>query len=90
MSVGKILFMLKRIRLNLEDSSIDKNDPAFLEYLCGELAEIGYEIHLMILKQGDEYSAIRVFDECVRPFMEMRDIFESLAKGRLLNARKAL
>ena len=79
MSGAKILFMLKRIRLNLEDPSIDKNDPAFLEYLCGELAELTHHISEMILKQGDERYAIRILDEC-EEFLKMRDIFESLAK----------
>ena len=78
----KMLYILKRIRVNLEDSSIDKNDPTFLEYLCGELVDVSYELHLLALERGDEWSAVRIFDECVRPFMRLQDIFKSLAKER--------
>jgi len=78
----KMLYTLKRIHVNLEDSSINKNDPTFLEYLCKELADVSYELHLMALERGDEWSAVRIFDECVKPFMEMRKIFKSLAKKR--------
>ena len=37
MSGAKILFMLKRIRLNLKDPNIDKNDPAFWNIYAGNL-----------------------------------------------------
>ena len=74
-----ILYTLKRLRVNLEEPTIDKNDPTFLEYMSKELAQVGYELHMYFLDQGDEWMAIRVFDEVVRPFEVLKGRFSMLA-----------
>ena len=78
--LNTILYILKRILVNLKEPTIDKNDPQFLEYLCKELAHVGYELHEMALDEGDEWRAIRIFDEVVKPFEELEEVFKSLAE----------
>ena len=74
------LFILQRLRKNLEDGVLDLRDPLALAWLCKQLAEVVYDIHEELLKQGDEVRAIQVFENLYLPFDRIAKIFEKMAE----------